>query len=228
MAAPAEPIATSWAQPRASEARWEFPPWGRLAYVDGVRAIAILAVIGFHARHAGLPRRLCRRRCVLRDLRFPDHPPDRDPATDRAFLGDGLLRAADSAHLPAAAPRDRGTLALASAVSAAAAGEPRTGEVGSRDRRDDLELFLLGERGLFCAAGRDQSAAAHLVARRRGAILPAGARRCHGRALWLGGAPQLGREARAACRRPDRHLRFPTSRWQSSAATTAASPSSRS
>jgi peptidoglycan/LPS O-acetylase OafA/YrhL len=50
---PAEPIATSWAQPRASEARWEFPPWGRLAYVDGVRAIAILAVIGFHARLPG-------------------------------------------------------------------------------------------------------------------------------------------------------------------------------
>ncbi len=31
----------------------DFPPWGRLAYVDGVRAIAILAVIGFHAHIPG-------------------------------------------------------------------------------------------------------------------------------------------------------------------------------
>jgi peptidoglycan/LPS O-acetylase OafA/YrhL len=30
-----------------------FPPWGRLAYIDGVRAIAILAVIGFHAHIPG-------------------------------------------------------------------------------------------------------------------------------------------------------------------------------
>jgi peptidoglycan/LPS O-acetylase OafA/YrhL len=44
---------TNWAQPPAAQAAWEFPPWGRLAYVDGVRAIAILAVIGFHARLPG-------------------------------------------------------------------------------------------------------------------------------------------------------------------------------
>ena len=37
----------------ASRAIWDFPPWGRLAYVDGVRAIAILAVIGFHAHIPG-------------------------------------------------------------------------------------------------------------------------------------------------------------------------------
>jgi peptidoglycan/LPS O-acetylase OafA/YrhL len=35
------------------EAAPDFPPWGRLAYVDGVRAIAILAVIGFHAHIPG-------------------------------------------------------------------------------------------------------------------------------------------------------------------------------
>ena len=34
-------------------ANWDFPPWGRLAYVDGVRAIAIIAVIGFHAHIPG-------------------------------------------------------------------------------------------------------------------------------------------------------------------------------
>jgi peptidoglycan/LPS O-acetylase OafA/YrhL len=47
---PAETITT--AQPFAA-ANWDFPPWGRLAYVDGVRAIAILAVIGFHAHIPG-------------------------------------------------------------------------------------------------------------------------------------------------------------------------------
>jgi peptidoglycan/LPS O-acetylase OafA/YrhL len=31
----------------------DFPPWGRLAYIDGVRAIAIIAVIGFHAHIPG-------------------------------------------------------------------------------------------------------------------------------------------------------------------------------
>jgi peptidoglycan/LPS O-acetylase OafA/YrhL len=36
-----------------SQAARIFPPWGRLAYVDGVRAIAILAVIGFHAHIPG-------------------------------------------------------------------------------------------------------------------------------------------------------------------------------
>ncbi|MEA2983072.1 MAG: hypothetical protein QOF09_4895, partial [Alphaproteobacteria bacterium] len=38
---------------KASRPPWDFPPWGRLAYVDGVRAIAIIAVIGFHARIPG-------------------------------------------------------------------------------------------------------------------------------------------------------------------------------
>src|SRR5882672_11381080 len=32
---------------------WGFQPWGRLAYIDGVRAIAIIAVIGFHAHIPG-------------------------------------------------------------------------------------------------------------------------------------------------------------------------------
>jgi peptidoglycan/LPS O-acetylase OafA/YrhL len=37
----------------ASNAASVFAPWGRLAYIDGVRAVAILAVIGFHAHIPG-------------------------------------------------------------------------------------------------------------------------------------------------------------------------------
>ena len=47
---PPETIMT--AQPAAG-ANSDFPAWRRLAYVDGVRAIAIIAVIGFHAHIPG-------------------------------------------------------------------------------------------------------------------------------------------------------------------------------
>jgi peptidoglycan/LPS O-acetylase OafA/YrhL len=51
---PAETITTSSpAAKAASKTAWVFPPWGRLAYIDGVRAIAIIAVIGFHAHIPG-------------------------------------------------------------------------------------------------------------------------------------------------------------------------------
>src|SRR5215213_1377438 len=50
---PPETIATRTAQDRGPTTNPDFPPWGRLAYIDGVRAIAILAVIGFHARIPG-------------------------------------------------------------------------------------------------------------------------------------------------------------------------------
>jgi peptidoglycan/LPS O-acetylase OafA/YrhL len=38
---------------KSAKPTWDFPPWGRLAYIDGVRAIAIIAVIGFHAHIPG-------------------------------------------------------------------------------------------------------------------------------------------------------------------------------
>jgi peptidoglycan/LPS O-acetylase OafA/YrhL len=38
---------------RATQAAFEFPPSGRLAYIDGMRAIAIVAVVAFHARIPG-------------------------------------------------------------------------------------------------------------------------------------------------------------------------------
>lgn len=38
---------------RRSENAWAFPGTGRLAYVDGMRAIAILAIVAFHARISG-------------------------------------------------------------------------------------------------------------------------------------------------------------------------------
>lgn len=51
---PADTITTSKAAAKAaSKTPWDFPPWGRLAYIDGVRAIAIIAVIGFHAHIPG-------------------------------------------------------------------------------------------------------------------------------------------------------------------------------
>jgi peptidoglycan/LPS O-acetylase OafA/YrhL len=49
---PPESITRAASDGTAKAAR-VFPPWGRLAYVDGVRAIAILAVIGFHAHIPG-------------------------------------------------------------------------------------------------------------------------------------------------------------------------------
>ena len=44
---------TSAAPDGTPQAARVFPPWGRLAYIDGIRAIAILAVIGFHAHIPG-------------------------------------------------------------------------------------------------------------------------------------------------------------------------------
>ena len=47
------PESITRAAPDGTPKARDFPPWGRLAYVDGVRAIAILAVIGFHAHIPG-------------------------------------------------------------------------------------------------------------------------------------------------------------------------------
>ena len=51
--------------------------------IDGLRAVAVLPVILFHAGLAGLRRRLSRRRRLLRHLRLPDHRHPRS-ATSRA------------------------------------------------------------------------------------------------------------------------------------------------
>ena len=52
-ACPLKSITTAAAPDGTPPGRTGFPAWGRLAYVDGVRAIAIIAVIGFHAHIPG-------------------------------------------------------------------------------------------------------------------------------------------------------------------------------
>src|SRR6185437_11810012 len=44
---------TTAAADRRGEIAWAFPRTGRLAYVDGMRAIAIIAIVAFHARIPG-------------------------------------------------------------------------------------------------------------------------------------------------------------------------------
>ncbi|HET7191950.1 MAG TPA: acyltransferase family protein [Pseudolabrys sp.] len=44
---------TTAAADRRGEIAWAFPQTGRLAYVDGMRAIAIIAIVAFHARIPG-------------------------------------------------------------------------------------------------------------------------------------------------------------------------------
>ena len=127
--------------------------------------------------HSGLPRRLCRRRRVLRHLRLPDHASDRQPVADRALLGGRFLCAADAAHLAATAARDRRHDDHRDAVSAAAARGPRSGEVGCRDRGDDLELLLQQRRSTIfrrrrrsircCTPGRSGSRSNTTCWRRR-------------------------------------------------------------
>ena len=75
--------------------------------IDGLRAIAVMLVLNFHAfpdAHAG---RLHRRRRVLRDFGLPDHGHHRARTGTRPFQPGRILQPADPAHLPGA---DRGAL----------------------------------------------------------------------------------------------------------------------
>ena len=202
---PPETITTSKTTSKAApKATWDFPPWGRLAYIDGVRAIAIIAVIGFHAHIPGF-----RGGFVGVDVFFVisgfliTHQIVSQLLTGRFSAADFYARRILRIFPP---------LLLVIVVTLAIAPLfpllPQEGRDLAKSGAATAAMisnyyFTVGRR-LFLAAGGDQSAAAHLVARGRGAILPARARG-HGRHRRLGHAPQLGCKTRAAHWRRSRH-----------------------
>ena len=51
--------------------------WAYRPFIDGLRAISIIAVVGYHLGVPGFRGGIRRRRRLLRHLRLPDHRPDR-------------------------------------------------------------------------------------------------------------------------------------------------------
>ena len=141
--------------------------------IEGLRAVAIVAVLLCHAGRPLLRRRLRRRRRLLRHLRLPHHPPAaRRARQDRRHLAAPLLRAPGQA--PAAAlgrPARLGRRPLAAAPLPGARGRSlrRHRQLGPLHR----QLALRRPVGRLLRPGRrTEPGAAPLVAGDRGAVLP--------------------------------------------------------
>ena len=186
---------------------------GHRPQLDGIRAVAVILVIAFHLGYALDPRRLHRRRRVLRPLGLPHHGAARRRARARAAASTSRAstRAASAGCCPprcSCSPSSCiATLGLLDRVDHAAVGDDAT----SAALYGANWHFGLAERRLLRARRRAEPARPLLVARRRGAVLrrvagaaarPVGARaRRRGRARCAD-EPAARRRARA-----DRRLR---------------------
>ena len=169
----------------------------RVTGLDGVRAIAVLLVIVFHLSPGCRRRRLHRRRPVLRGQRLPDHVAA--AARARAARAHRARRVLAPPR-PAAAARARRAAAgvlhrrlrrsAATCWSASAAGA----------RRGDLQQQLAVPGGVVGLLRLDRARAVPqpVVARRRGAVLPALAAAARARAAARAalGAHRRGAAAR--------------------------------
>ena len=172
-----------------ANARGARPSLGHIPGLDGIRALAVLAIIAFHTQSEFGPGRLLRRRRLLRPLWLPDH----------VAVGQGVGRHRDdppppvlgrAGPTPAPGPllaggrdRDRHGLRAAAAHHAAHPGRRAV------DRVLRVELVLHPWRGhLLLAHLATLAAAAHVVAGDRGAVLPGVAARRVGRAQVRDGA----------------------------------------
>jgi hypothetical protein len=117
------------------------------------------------------PGRLHRRRCVLRDLGLSDHGHHRARTGTRPFQPGRILQPADPAHLPGA---DRGALrdidaglVLDAAIRLCAARQRQFRQRGVVGQYRAVAAIRLFRRRI-----RQKAAAASVVARHRGAVLP--------------------------------------------------------
>ncbi|CAJ4201597.1 Uncharacterised protein [Burkholderia pseudomallei] len=139
------------------------------------------ARVGGAVRHAVSPRcalaarRVCRRRYFLRDFRFRRERVGREPRADVAraisFVFLCAAHAADPARARRGAARDRAGL---DAVHSGVLPErPKPDDRAARVLRLEQRDPRRAGRGLFFTEGRIQSVYAHVVARRRRAVLSA-------------------------------------------------------
>ncbi len=164
--------------------------------LDGLRAIAVLAVIAFHEQFGWAPGRTAGGGRVLYPQRLPDHRPAARALVGPGHAGPERLLAAAGAAAAARAVRDAGRgHRLGHAGRPRAAAEPARG----RGRGRDLLQQLVPDRvaQLVLRAVRTASAAGPpVVAGRGGAVLPGlavaaaarpapGAARRDGAVRWL-------------------------------------------
>ena len=157
------------------------------ADIDGLRAVAVLPVILFHAAST-CSGRLRRRRRVLRDLRLPDHHHHgRRPANGRFSIASSTS-AAPAASCPRCSwcsPAARGGLGLDAARQLASFARALVAVILFVSN-----VLFWANRGLFRPRGRNQATAAHLEPRGRGAVL---------HRLAAGADPAARARARGGC-----------------------------
>ncbi len=141
--------------------------------IEGLRAVAVLFVVLFHADLGHCSGRVRRCRRLLRPVGLPDHraAAPRTPA-DGHDLSPGVLRAPRPTAAAGGDARPRGHAARLDRPVAATAGTRRRGRCGGRGGlRVEHGLRAPRDR-LFRGGAGALTAAPLLVARRGGAVLP--------------------------------------------------------
>ncbi len=162
--------------------------------LDGLRALAVTGVLLFHGGVRLAVRRVPRRRRVLRAVRLPDHltaagrtAPDRPDQTGHVLGAPGPPPAAGPG---ARADHRRGGVPAATCCRRSSCGLLRGDALAALVYVANWRMIYRGRRLLRADLG-PVAAAAHLVARHRGAVLPALAAGRGGR----GCSPSAGRRA---------------------------------
>ena len=150
---------------------------------------------GVSFRGAGGVRRLCRRRYLLRHLRIPDHRDHPVGSTRRLVFVSAVLRA-PGAPPAAGAVRHGGADRDSVAALFAHLGTAGIFPLRRGGGHLHLELLLLAADRLFRPRGGGKAAAAHLVARGRGAVLSRAAAAVVGAVASTGAADGCGCRSR--------------------------------
>ena len=191
-----------------ANARGRRPTLGHIRGLDGIRALSVLAIIAFHTGLSSVPGRLLRGRLLLRALGLPDHVvagqgvgrDGDDPAP--SFLGGRARRLLPALFVLVA------VIGIVMAVAPRVLATPHiVGDALSTVFYFSNWYSIHGGRDLLLLVRATVAAAAHVVARDRGAVLP-------GLATRRVGCAQGGNsEATPALRRPARPGARVVGRW---------------
>ena len=177
--------------------------------LDGIRALAVVAVVLYHLDFGVARRRLPRRRGLLRPLRLPDHhPAAARAAPERRSIG---LQAFWNRRAHRLLPAVMAMIAVVCGISALFHAADLVHVPGRRARQPAVRPELVGDRrppAVLRAVRPALAVHAPLVAGDRGAVLPAVAarpRRC-------AAVPEQGEGVRADARAG---RVCPSGRWRS-------------